>query len=158
MVPLRILSIGIFVVTVATLVTPVYAFPRNSPLETVLLQNAADPDVYMPLAGGGFGNIGTYGKNAFAAYNSTLSFLKLGGRRTDSADSYGDERGMGLAMIDFMKVSGSERKDFFIESKIGPGGLAFPLGYNESINQAKYILANYSNSGKEIGISHSTQP
>ena len=44
----------------------------------VLLQNAADPNTWMPLAGLGMGNIGTYGKNAFAAVNATRTWLEQG--------------------------------------------------------------------------------
>ena len=44
----------------------------------VLLQNAAAPDTWMPLAGLGMGNIGTYGKNAFAAVNVTRTWLEQG--------------------------------------------------------------------------------
>ena len=63
-----------------------------------------------------------------------------GGRRTDSADSYGDEPGIGLAMREWMNTTGSQRSELFIGSKIGPGGLAFPLGFNESQNQARRMI------------------
>lgn len=52
----------------------------------------------------------------------------------------GCEPGIGLAI----KHSGLAREDVFIVSKTGPGGLAWPLGYNETLQQAKEIVANYS--------------
>ena len=91
---------------------------------TVLLRNAADPGVRMPMAGLGMGNIGTYGNNSFDAVNATATFLKLGGHRTDAADSYGDEPGIGLAIREFLQERKASRTEVFIESKIGPGGLA----------------------------------
>jgi hypothetical protein len=98
----------------------------------------------MPMAGLGMGNIGTYGNNTFDAVNTTAAFLRLGGRRTDAADSYGDEPGIGLAMREFLAKTKVSRTEVFIESKTGPGGLAWPLGYNETIAQAIGIVANYS--------------
>jgi len=112
-----------------------------------LLQHAADPGTYMPMAGLGMGNIGTYGHNAYAAVNATASMLAIGGRRTDAADSYGCEPGIGLAMRRAGLCQGSERSSIFIGSKIGPGGLSFPLGHDEAINQVKGIVANYSCGG-----------
>ena len=38
----------------------------------------------------------------------------------------------------------NRREDLFIGSKIGPGGACWPLGYNESINQARMILGYYN--------------
>ena len=69
------------------------------------------------------------------------------GRHTDSADSYtGAEPGIGLAMREWMASdpAANTREDLFIASKIGPGGAAWPLGFNESINQAKMILGYYN--------------
>lgn len=75
-----------------------------------------------------------------AAANMTSSFLSLGGRRIDDADSYGLAEGVGTAVAH----SGLVREDVFIVSKTGPGGLPYPLGYNETHDQAKQIVANYS--------------
>jgi diketogulonate reductase-like aldo/keto reductase len=58
------------------------------------------------------------------AYNMSVEWFKIGGRRIDAADSYGCEPGIGLAMKD----SGLKREDIFIVSKTGPGGLCWPLG------------------------------
>lgn len=124
------------------------ASPDATP--TFELKQAADPGVHMPQAGIGLGNIGKYGNNSYAAVNATLSFLRLGGRRTDSADSYGDELGIGLALRKFMNETKTLRSDLFIVSKIGPGGLSFPLGFNESQMQARGIVANYSGGSRMI--------
>ena len=63
--------------------------------------------------------------------------------RTDSADSYsGAEPEIGLAMREWLNQpgSGNARGDLFIESKIGPGGACFPLGYDEAVSQAHGIV------------------
>jgi|EP01043_Picozoa_sp_COSAG02_P014793 diketogulonate reductase-like aldo/keto reductase len=109
------------------------------------LRNAADPGVVMPYAGLGMPCGPTY-QCGQSAYEGTLTFLALGGRHTDSADSYtGAEPGIGLAMREWMAGDAANRReDLFIASKIGPGGACWPLGYNESINQAKMILDYYN--------------
>lgn len=60
---------------------------------------------------------------------------------------------MGAAIRHFLNKTRTPRESIFIESKIGPGGLAWPLGYNESLAQAQGILANYSgpDGAAEIG-------
>jgi diketogulonate reductase-like aldo/keto reductase len=117
----------------------------------VVLQNAADPGVSMPLAGLGMPCGPLYSCSA-SSYNGTRTFLAAGGRRTDSADSYAAaEPGIGLAMRQWMAETGSRRSELFIGSKIGPGGACFPLGFNESIAQAKAIIGYYN----ELPIPHS---
>ena len=104
------------------------AVPPIPEVPSTLLQNAADPGTYMPMAGLGMGNIGDYGSNAYAALNATASMLAIGGRRTDAADSYGCEPGIGLAMRRAGLCEGATRGSIFIESKIGPGeGLKRPI-------------------------------
>ena len=72
----------------------------------------------------------------------------MGGRRTDSADSYGDEPGIGLAFRQSgLCGGGGQRSSAFIGSKVGPGGLPWPLGFNESQAQVRGIVANYSCGG-----------
>lgn len=117
--------------------------PQHS---TPPLRNAADPGVTMPFAGLGMPCGPTYTCKQ-SSYEGTLTFLALGGRHTDSADSYtGAEPGIGLAMREWMASdpAANRRADLFIGSKIGPGGACWPLGYNESINQAKMILGYYN--------------
>jgi alpha-L-fucosidase len=111
------------------------------PPHSVTLLNAADLHVEFPLQGLGMP------QGTDAAHAATLSFLALGGRRTDSADSYtGAEPGIGLAMREWMAADPAEhqRSSLFIGSKIGPGGACWPLGYNESIAQANMILGYYN--------------
>lgn len=119
---------------------------------SVPLSNAAEKGMRMPLAGLGMpcgykcpvcpGYVCSK-----SSYDATLTFLALGGRHTDSADSYTDaEPGIGLAMREWMAASpkANRRADLFIETKIGPGGGCWPLGYNESIAQAKMIIDSYN--------------
>ena len=99
----------------------------------------------MPLAGLGMPCGPSYSCSQ-SSYEATLTFLALGGRHTDSADSYTDaEPGIGLAMREWMAAGPSnKREDLFIGTKIGPGGECWPLGYNESIAQAKMIIGYYN--------------
>ena len=118
----------------------------QQPPRSVPLRNAAAPGMTMPLAGLGMPCGPTY-KCGQSSYEATLTFLALGGRHTDSADSYtGAEPGIGLAMREWMAAdpATNTRADLFIASKIGPGGACWPLGYNESINQAKMIVGYYN--------------
>jgi diketogulonate reductase-like aldo/keto reductase len=85
-----------------------------------------------------------------AALNMSLMWLSLGGRRFDGADSYGIEPGIGEAI----KMSGVPRKEVFIVSKTGPGGLAWPLGYNETKQQVQEIVANYSTTYVDLMLVH----
>ena len=97
------------------------AQPQHS---TPPLRNAADPGVTMPFAGLGMPCGPTYTCKQ-SSYEGTLTFLALGGRHTDSADSYtGAEPGIGLAMREWMASdpAANRRADLFIGSKIGPGG------------------------------------
>ena len=81
---------------------------------TVLLTNTANAGVRMPAAGLGTGcNIGgcTISPGSdMVALNMSLSWLAIGGRRFDAADSYGCEPGIGLAL----KRSGVRREDVFL--------------------------------------------
>eukprot|EP00041_Stephanoeca_diplocostata_P023807 m.592665 g.592665 ORF g.592665 m.592665 type:complete len:717 (-) comp22391_c0_seq19:490-2640(-) len=124
-------------------------FPADA--GTVTLKNTANNDVEMPLAGLGTGCFESCPPPTdMVAYNMSLSFLEMGGRRIDAADSYGCEPGIGKAIRD----SKIPRKDIFIESKIGPGGLAWPLGYNETLSQAREILQNYSTTYVDLLLIH----
>ena len=121
----------------------------------VQLQNAATKgSLPMPVTGLGTGcaiggcKIGP--GSDMVAYNMSLQWLKIGGRRFDAADSYGCEPGIGLAI----KHSGVARSEVFIESKTGPGGLAWPLGYNETIRQGRAIAKNYSSSYVDLLLVH----
>eukprot|EP00035_Acanthoeca_spectabilis_P033361 m.23256 g.23256 ORF g.23256 m.23256 type:complete len:209 (+) comp5921_c0_seq1:13-639(+) len=121
---------------------------------SVTLRNTADPGVVMPAAGLGtgcaIGGCKISPGSDMVAYNMSLTWLGMGGRRIDGADSYGCEPGIGLAI----KHSGLAREDVFIVSKTGPGGLAWPLGYNETLQQAKEIVANYSTTYVDLLLIH----
>lgn len=55
------------------------------------------------------------------AANATQTWLKLGGRRIDSADSYFNQESIGKGI----RASGVPRSEIFITSKVGPSN---PLG------------------------------
>ena len=106
----------------------------------VPLHNAADPNTLMPVAGLGtafhFCFNKSSGNQSFAA---SRMWLQLGGRRFDGALSYGCDIGVGNAM----RASGLPRSEVFFVSKIGPGGIPYPLGYNETLAQAHRILSEF---------------
>eukprot|EP00040_Diaphanoeca_grandis_P036084 m.228953 g.228953 ORF g.228953 m.228953 type:complete len:350 (+) comp33548_c18_seq1:14-1063(+) len=120
----------------------------------IMLQNTANPGVMMPFAGLGTGcKIGgctVHPGSNMLAYNMSLQWLAIGGRRFDGADSYGIEPGIGKAIKD----SGVPREEIFILSKTGPGGLCWPLGYNETIQQAMEIVKNYSVASVDLMLVH----
>jgi len=96
---------------------------------TVALRNAAAPGQTMPFIGLGTGGYGAT-PNAYGAYpecwmelvgcgNHTVeavkSWLALGGRRLDAADSYDTQVSVGIAMAE----SGVARSDIFLLQKTG---------------------------------------
>ena len=46
-----------------------------------------------------------------------------------------------VVLLNCDKRSGVSRSDVFVTSKVGPGGVPFPLGFNETMAQAKRILS-----------------
>jgi diketogulonate reductase-like aldo/keto reductase len=116
------------------------------------LHNAAAPGMVMSAGGLGTGGPGCYNESSdqLASYNSSLSWLRLGGRRFDGAISYACDRGIGAAIAQ----SGVPRREVFVTSKIGPGGVPFPLGYNETKSQAKRILADLDSSYVDLLLIH----
>jgi diketogulonate reductase-like aldo/keto reductase len=86
----------------------------------VRLMNAARGEVLMPVVGLGTGGYGfpngTSGEywGPEQAHNATLAWLKLGGRRIDTADNYGTGDGVGTGWV----ASGIPRSEIFITSKI----------------------------------------
>lgn len=121
---------------------------------TVRLANAAKSGLVMPATGMGtgcaIGGCNWGDPQPFASLNMSKQWLRIGGRRFDGADSYGIEPGIGQAI----KQSGVPRSEIFITSKIGPGGLAWPLGYNETLEQAQQIVANYSTTHIDLLLIH----
>ena len=136
----------------ATLALTAAAPPTAVP--TVSLSNAAAPGMRMPATGMGtgcaIGGCKFAAPQPFASLNMSKQWLSIGGRRFDSADSYGVEPGIGLAV----KESGISRAEIFITSKTGPGGLAWPLGFNETLDQAKQIVANCSSPYVDLLLIH----
>jgi diketogulonate reductase-like aldo/keto reductase len=130
----------------AILVLLVAAARADEPF--IVLKNAADPGTRMSASGLGTSLEGCYNASASArqpSLNASLIWLKVGGRRFDGAISYGCDRGIGIAV----RQSGISRSSVFITSKIGPGGLPFNLGYNETLDQAKRILADLAFTGSD---------
>lgn len=119
---------------------------------SVVLRNAAAPGTVMPVAG--LGTDFDFCENATASgnqsFDAALLWLQLGGRRFDGALSYGCDRGVGEAM----RASGVNRSDVFLVSKIGPGGLPLPLGYNETLKQAAQILAELNDTYIDLLLVH----
>eukprot|EP00045_Choanoeca_perplexa_P017104 m.241980 g.241980 ORF g.241980 m.241980 type:complete len:330 (-) comp17451_c0_seq1:65-1054(-) len=110
-------------------------------IPTVTLKNAARADVEMPMLGLGTFGYGTTPEgqggeywNQSLGHNATLEWLKLGGRRIDSAHSYHTQLGVGQAIID----SGVIREDIFLLSKIPASG------YNDTIQHFHEVLSNLS--------------
>ena len=101
---------------------------------------AADAGLRMPWVGLGTGDHSPNPESSCGFHcNLTATWLGLGGRRLDGADSYGDEVGVGLGIAH----SGVPRSEVFITSKVGPPHYNFPLGYDDTLAQADGILANY---------------
>ena len=107
---------------------------------SIALHNAAAPGMTMGASGLGTGGAGCYNESSdqLASFNASLSWLRLGGRRFDGAISYACDRGIGAAVA----ASGVPRAEVFLTSKVGPGGVPFALGYNETLAQAARILAD----------------
>jgi len=65
------------------------------------------------------------GKNTGQINQNLVQSLKTafaaGFRHIDTAEIYGTEQDIGVALKEFLKESGLERKDFVINSKVGPG-------------------------------------
>jgi len=128
-------------VTIASLAAP-----------SVELFNAAAQGTLMPVAG--LGTDFSFCENASASGNQSfgpsLLWLQLGGRRFDGALSYGCDKGVGAAV----RASDVSRAEVFIVSKVGPGGLPLPLGYNETLAQAKQILADLNDTYVDLLLVH----
>ena len=62
-------------------------------------------------------------------------WLSIGGKRIDAANSYQNQKDVGIAMTG----SGINRTSIFLLSKVGPSN---PLGYQDSLNQFDQILSD----------------
>ena len=117
---------------------------------TVQLKNAAVAGLTMPAVGLGTGG---YNANPAVGYGNypecwssiggcgqyvqkaVTTWLQVGGKRIDAADSYQNQADVGAAI----KASGVPRDQLFILSKVGPSK---PLGFNESLQQFAGILSD----------------
>jgi len=118
----------------------------------VLLGNTrgtAQPGLLMPYIGLGTGaysddpSVGnggypecwstTHGCGEWAA-QATNSWLSVGGRRIDAANSYDSQ----IDVARGMAASGVPREEIFLLSKVGPSQ---PLGFNDTLNQFASILS-----------------
>ena len=103
---------------------------------TVRLMNAVHGEVLMPVVG-----LGTFGYGRpdgsrgeywgpEQGHNYTVAWLKMGGRRIDTADDYASRDGIGTGWI----ASGIPRSQIFITSKIDP------VGYDQALEDVAGIL------------------
>jgi len=103
---------------------------------SVRLMNAVHGEVLMPVVG-----LGTFGYGRpdgsrgeywgpEQGYNSTIAWLKAGGRRLDGSEGYASSDGVGAGWV----ASGVPRSEIFITSKLNP------FGYNESLDAFAGIL------------------
>jgi diketogulonate reductase-like aldo/keto reductase len=117
---------------------------------SVQLKNAVHGEVLMPVAG-----LGTFGYGRpdgsrgeywgpEQGYNSTLAWLKMGGRRLDSADDYGSRDGVGAGWV----ASGVPRSEIFLTSKVDP------YGYNETLEQFAGILTSLQTTYIDLVLIH----
>jgi len=128
----------------------------------VPLKNAAVEGLTMPATGLGLGGYGNNKRVGYGGYPECFAesagcgeftkkaisdWFAAGGRRLDSADSYGNEKSVGEAW----RSSSINRRDLFILSKVGPSQ---PLGYNETLNQFSTIKANLQTAYVDLLLIH----
>ena len=125
-----------------------YTSSKFAEVSSFLLHNAAEPGLNLPAVGFGTGfygiNILPYGQypecgaEPVGCANNTVKavytwLVKANGVRLDCANSYYNQRSVARGI----EQSGIKRSQIFILSKVGP---SFPLGYNETLQQASEIL------------------
>eukprot|EP00056_Hartaetosiga_gracilis_P015812 m.242372 g.242372 ORF g.242372 m.242372 type:complete len:354 (+) comp32836_c0_seq1:19-1080(+) len=128
----------------------------------VHLKNAATEGMTMPAIGLGTGGYGTNRSVGYNGYpecwveiagcgNNTVravkEWLRVGGRRIDSADSYYNEKSVGIAM----RESGVPREDIFLLSKVGP---TLPLGFQDALDQFEKIKSDMKVSYVDLLLIH----
>lgn len=138
--------------SLGTLVAVGAVLRLSMPPAAVRLQNAAEPGMTMSAAGLGTSAPGCFNESSdqLQSLNSSLLWLQLGGRRFDGAISYACDRGVGRAIA----KSGVPRSEVFVTSKIGPGGVPFALGFNETFAQAARILADLGSEYVDLLLVH----
>jgi len=127
----------------------------------VVLKNAASPGQRMPAVGLGTGGYGAT-HNSYGSYpecwmeiagcgNYTITavktWLNLGGRRLDAADSYDTQFSVGVAMAQ----SGLPREEIFLLQKTGNWN---PMGYEDTLSQFDFLLQQMNVSYVDITLNH----
>jgi len=135
-----------------------------SDVPTFTLKNAAVSGLTMPAIGVGTGGY-SFDPKGYGVYpecfsedngcgdytvQAVASWLQVGGRRIDGANSYYSDRSIATAI----QKSGVPRSEIFILSKIGPGEQQFPLGFNESIYQFAQVLSNLNTTYVDLLLIH----
>lgn len=136
-----------------------------TPPPTVLLKNAAQAGVLMPVMGLGTGAYGSDPRTPRpecwsvsacpgVAYNATLAFLATaaaGGAganvRIDAANNYNDQAAIGAAIA----ASGLPRASVFVTTKVGDN---YPLGYDEVTAQFAAALTAMNVSYVDLALIH----
>jgi diketogulonate reductase-like aldo/keto reductase len=103
---------------------------------SVQLMNAVRGVVLMPVVGlgtGGYGNPNETDGEYWGpeqCHNSTIAWLKVGGRRIDTAYGYGSRDGVGTGWV----ASGVPLSEIFITSEVDPSG------YTKALNEFAITL------------------
>jgi diketogulonate reductase-like aldo/keto reductase len=103
---------------------------------TVRLMNAVHGEVLMPVVGlgtGGYGQPDGSGGEYWGqeqGHNATVAWLKMGGRRIDTAGKYESRDGIGTGWV----ASGVPRSEIFITSKVNR------FGYDQVLEEFDSIL------------------
>eukprot|EP01084_Bolivina_argentea_P258104 434993_1 len=137
---------------------------KCSDIPSIKLYNAAEPNLRMPVVGHGQ----CCGRNVTdwygIAYNSSLQWYSIGGRRWDSAYNYATKWGVAGALLNitqnWTKIS---RSEIFITSKIG--GTEYPnvtdattLGYNDTIEEWKKLTNLFNTTYIDLLLIHWPSP
>jgi len=157
------LSFSSILFTALVLCYAQFTFAADIPYFT--LNNTARSDLKMPAVGLG---LGAYAFNDAVGYGGWPECLKdsngcgpytvravrewiaLGGRRLDTANTYGNDRSIGEAI----RGSRVDRKELFILSKVGPGQFDLPLGYADTLAQFEQVLRDLGTSYVDLLLIH----
>jgi diketogulonate reductase-like aldo/keto reductase len=141
------LSVALYVITILCAAVEVGSVKEQP---TVRLMNAVHGEVLMPVVGlgtGGYGQPDGSGGEYWGpvqGYNATIAWLKMGGRRIDSADNYGSRDGIGAGWV----ASGVPRSEIFITSKVDPSG------YDQALEEFTGILTSLQTNYVDLLLMH----
>lgn len=96
----------------------------------------AYPECWMEIAG-----CGNY------TIQAVQTWLSVGGRRIDAADSYDTQTSVGLGIV----ASGVPRSDIFVLQKTGSWN---PMGYNDTLSQFSNLLQQMGLTYVDIVLNH----